>query len=293
MKKLHKKVQICVICGSKQLHIFSYKDFHYYRCTKCELVSTYPLADIIATEKHYASRYKKGNYQLLRRFSKQYLSVYGQFVAILENKLTEQNRNMKGIKVLDVGCFTGDFLKLLQDKQADVYGVELQNEAVKTANKQLHGRVSKADITTYKFSKKKYDIITLLGLVEHVPDPLSLLKSSYKLLNKNGIIMIQTPNSGSFLAKTMRKFWPPFSPVEHVHLFSRKSLEEALKKQGFRDITFTPHRKRLPIGYVYNMFNNFGPEFYSLLKPLDASLNNSNIVLPFYIGEMIVTAVKK
>ena len=105
--------------------------------------------------------------------------------------------------------------------------------------------------------------------------------------------MIQTPNSGSFLAKIMQKYWPPYTPIEHVHLFSREGLEETLKKNGFENITFRSHWKKLPVGYVYNMFSNFGPEFYNLFKPLNTFLSQSDNIMPFYIGEMIITASKK
>jgi 2-polyprenyl-3-methyl-5-hydroxy-6-metoxy-1,4-benzoquinol methylase len=287
------KKQTCVICGKKQDLIFSYRSFHYYRCQNCQLVSTYPLVNALGTKQHYAEKYKKGNYQLLRKYAPQYASsVYAQFVKILEQKLKEKNQTLANKKVLDVGCFTGDFLKLLKQKKADVYGVELQKEAVEIANKKFPGRIYRADVTTFKFPQKKYDIITLLGLIEHVPDPLPLIKRSYQLLNKNGILMIQTPNSGSFLAKTMQKYWPPYTPIEHIHLFSRHGLENTLRKNKFTDVSFQAHWKKLPIGYVYNMFNNFGPEFYQLFKPMDHVLNKSNNVMPFYVGEMIITASK-
>jgi 2-polyprenyl-3-methyl-5-hydroxy-6-metoxy-1,4-benzoquinol methylase len=288
------KKQTCVICGKRQNLIFSYRNFHYYRCQNCQLVSTYPLVTALGTEQHYAEKYKKGNYQLLRKYAPQYsASVYTQFVKILEQKLKEKNETLANKKVLDIGCFTGDFLKLLKQKKADVYGVELQKEAVQIANKKFPGKIYQADVTSFKFPQKKYDIVTLLGLIEHVPDPLPLIKRSYQLLNKNGILMIQTPNSASFLAKTMQKYWPPYTPIEHVHLFSRDGLENTLKKNGFEDISFKPHWKKLPIGYVYNMFNNFGPEFYHLFKPMNHVLSKSNKVMPFYIGEMIITASKK
>jgi SAM-dependent methyltransferase len=283
----------CVACKKRQNFEFTYRNFHYYRCSKCKLVSTYPLVTLRETEAHYAKKYKTGNYQLLRKYSPQYSAVYSQFVKVLENKLKSQNQTLVNKKVLDIGCFTGDFLKLLQQRHADVYGVELQKQAVQIANKKLPGRIYQADITTFKFPQKKYDIITLLGLIEHVPDPLSLIQRSHQLLNRSGTLMIQTPNSTSFLANMMRKYWPPYTPIEHIHLFGREGLEQLLKKQGFRDISFQSHVKKLPIGYVYNMFNSFGPEFYSLFKPIDKMINNSKKVLPFYIGEMIITASKK
>jgi hypothetical protein len=145
---------------------------------------------------------------------------------------------------------------------------------------------------TYDFPQNKYDIITMLGLVEHVTDPYKLIKRSYQLLKKDGMLMIQTPNSTSLLAKTMGKFWPPYSPIEHIHLFSRKSLELALLNAGFKDISYQSHVKKLPVGYVYNMLNNFGPEIHALLKPVDIILDSSRLKFPFYIGEMIVTATK-
>ncbi len=283
----------CVVCKKQQYFEFTYKNFYYFRCRNCQLVSTYPLVTLTETEEHYAKKYKKGNYQLLRKYAPQYSSVYAEFVDILEKQLKTRNQTLIHKKVLDVGCFTGDFLKLIAQKKAEVYGVELQKQAVEIASKKFPGRIYQADVTTFKFPQKKYDIITLLGLIEHVPNPLSLIKRSHQLLNKNGILMIQTPNSSSFLAKIMKKYWPPYTPIEHIHLFSREGLEKALKKEGFSNITFTPHRKKLPIGYVYNMFNNFGPEFYSLFKPMDKMFNNSKKVLPFYIGEMIITASKK
>lgn len=288
-----KKYNKCIICKGQQNFIFSYQNHQYYRCVQCTNVSTYPIPDLTTITAHYKKKFESGNYKLLQVYKSQYLSIYKQLMSILEEELMKRDMQLQNKKVLDIGCFTGDFLQLLQQKNADVYGVELQKDAVRIANKKLPGRIYQADIMSFKFPQKNYDIITLLGLIEHVSDPAKLIKRSYELLNKNGVIMIQTPNSSSFLAKTMKKYWPPYSPIEHIHLFSRKGLENTLTQLGFKEISFRQHRKKLPIGYVYNMFNNFGPEFHKILKPLDKKLNNSNIVLPFYIGEMIITASKK
>jgi len=283
----------CPICEEKQNFSFTYQNFHYYKCSNCGQFSTYPFPTESVIKKHYSSRFKKGNYLLLRKYAKQYSFVYNQFVEILKKRLKNENKTLKNKKILDIGCFTGGFLQLLKSEGSDIYGLELQQEAVEIANKTLNGRVFNANVTTYNFPQKKYDIISLLGLIEHVPHPMELLYRSNELLKKDGLIIIQTPNSSSFLATILGKFWPPFSPVEHIHLFSRKSLELALYKSGFTNLEFVPHWKKLPVGYVYNMFNNFGPEFHFILKPLDKILKDLNIPLPFYIGEMIIVASKK
>jgi 2-polyprenyl-3-methyl-5-hydroxy-6-metoxy-1,4-benzoquinol methylase len=283
----------CIICGGEQKSLFNYKHFHYYRCQKCQQVSTYPLPNNTMIKKHYADKFREGNYQLLRKYSEQYKIVYAYFVKLLKEQCEQQNTTLKNKKILDIGCFTGEFLELMQQQGADVHGLELQPEAVKIANKKMPGRVYEADVMSYKFSQKKYDIITLFGLVEHVTNPMQLLERCYNLLSKDGIIMVQTPNSSSLLARSMKKYWPPFSPIEHIHLFSRKSLEYALHNAGFENLHFRAHQKKLPVGYVYNMLNNFGPEFHKVLKPIESIVTNSRTVLPFYVGEMIIIGTKK
>jgi SAM-dependent methyltransferase len=194
------------------------------------------------------------------------------------------------MKVLDIGCFTGDFLQILHENGADVYGVELQTQAVAIANQKLSGRVIQADVYGNDYPQIEFDFIPMLGVIEHVIDPIKLLDRATELLASKGWLMIQTPNSNSFLARILQKYWPPYAPVEHIHLFSRKSLELSLTERGYETVVFMPHWKRLPISYIYNMLRNFGSEFYCLTSPLYKIMPNfiKNIVLPFYVGEMII-----
>jgi 2-polyprenyl-3-methyl-5-hydroxy-6-metoxy-1,4-benzoquinol methylase len=288
-------VKICPVCLKQQKIAFEYQGFRYYRCITCGMVSTYPFPDSAALDLHYAKKFKKGNYQLLQSYVQPYNRVYNDFIDILDLVLGRDNKKFNGLKVLDVGCFTGVFLELLKNqKNADVYGVELQSEAVAIANQKLPGRIFKTDILAGDFPDTKFDVITLLGVVEHVVDPISLFKRSCGFLNPGGVLMIQTPNAGSLFARLLGKWWPPYAPVEHIHYFTKKSLIFTLRNLGFEIVYFKPHWKKLPVSYVFQMFQNFGPEFYRLFKPfydiLPACI--TDMVLPFYAGEMIVVAKK-
>jgi SAM-dependent methyltransferase len=246
-------------------------------------------------EAHYAKKFREGNYALLRTYSEQYLSVYQGFVKVLERKLRSYSLTLGGLTVLDIGCFTGEFLGLLKDKGvAGSYGLELQPEAVEIASKRLPGCIFQADVFSKDFPAVPCDVITLLGVIEHVIEPVRLLRRAYDLLNQGGVLMLQTPNSASLLAHVMGKFWPPYAPVEHIHLFSKKALHRVLDDMGLVDITFYPHWKKLPIGYVYHMLQHFGPELHSISLPFFKLLPHfvTNLPLPFYAGEMIVTAQK-
>ena len=260
---------------------------------QCGTVSTYPIPDAATIKAHYAKAFKDTNYKNARVYADQYLTIFSQLATVLKDRLRETDDSLQGKRVLDIGCFTGEFLALLKKEGADVYGLELQPEAVRIANEKLPGRIFQADVSTHRFPQTKYDIVTLLGVVEHVPDPRRLLRRSAALLKRGGLVMVQTPNSSSLLAKALDRFWPPYAPVEHIHLFSKRGLDVALADAGFERIWFQSHWKRLPVGYVYDQFQVFGPEFRTLLKPFDTLLRSSRLVLPLYVGEMIMVARKQ
>jgi 2-polyprenyl-3-methyl-5-hydroxy-6-metoxy-1,4-benzoquinol methylase len=274
--------------------MFEYRSYHYYRCPKCSHVTTYPTPDKNTVFEHYNKKFNEGNYQLLRDFSQEYRKIYEYFVEIMDRGLSTAGLNWAGLKVLDVGCFTGEFLQLLQEHGADVYGLELQGRAVEIANRKLGGRVFQVDIDRADFPQMSFDVISLLGVIEHVVDPIRLLLRAQELLRLGGLLLIQTPNSGSFLARAMRRLWPPYAPVEHIHLFSRQSLTLALHQMGFTEIMYEAHWKKLPVDYVFNMLQNYGPEFHRLIKPVYTRLPEqlTRVSLTFYVGEMLVIAHK-
>jgi SAM-dependent methyltransferase len=280
----------CLVCKDPQQRIFKYQGYEYWRCIKCGLVSTLPFPKPQAIEDHYREKFNQGNYKLLRRYATKYKSVYRGMAQIIREAYKQTS--LKNKTVLDIGCFTGEFLEIMQEYKTKVYGVELQAEAVKNANQKFPGKIIKADVLSTDFPKLTFDIVTMLGLVEHLVNPQTMIKKAYQLLKPNGLVMIQTPNSNSVFAQVAGRWWPPYTPVEHIHLFSRKSLERLLTQNGFKNIQFRTHWKSLPVAYVYANMQNFSPELYRLLKPLDVLISKFQLAIPFYGGEMIVTARK-
>jgi len=191
---------------------------------------------------------------------------------------------------LDVGCFTGDLIKLLLAKGADAYGLELQSDAVRLAERDLPGRVFQADVHGTTFPPGPYEAITIMQVIEHVIDPAELLRRARSLLVPNGRLLLQTPDSSSIIAYATASHWPLLAPVEHIHLFSREAMRRLLHACGFTNVQFRRHIKRLPVGYVYEMLSNYGPEWRRLFRPIHLLFGDT--VLPFYVGEMFVSAVR-
>jgi 2-polyprenyl-3-methyl-5-hydroxy-6-metoxy-1,4-benzoquinol methylase len=285
----------CVLCNNHQEKEFDRLGFEYFRCKECGLVSTYPFPDHAAIEDHYKRKFEEGNYQLIQKYMKNYLNIYIGFTKLLKKHLKRKNQQIAGKKVLDIGCFTGNFLRILKDQGADVYGLELQAEAVQIANQSLNGRVYKADLLKNDFPQIEYDVITMLGLIEHVTDPIAFIKRAVALLKNDGLLMIQTPDSASWLARISGKHWPPYAPIEHIHLFSKKSLRNVLRDLGFTQIKFYRHVKFLPVDYVYQNLRNFGPEFHRFFGGTYKLTPNfiKQLSLPFYAGEIVTVASRE
>jgi len=108
--------------------------------------------------------------------------------------------DLKGKKLLDVGCGGGILSESMAREGAHVTAIDQGEKVIKIA--QLHNLESKLDINYkqlniedfYIKNKNKFDVITCLEMLEHVPDPLSIVRACKSLLKPNGRIFFSTIN---------------------------------------------------------------------------------------------------
>ncbi len=123
-------------------------------------------------------------------------------------------------KILDLGCGGGILAESLAKRGGDVTGFDISKKLIKTAQesakkKNLHIDYNVGNLKKIISMKKKYDIIISLEVIEHVPNYILFLKSIFKILNKNGIIIISTINRNFisyfftiFIAENLLKLVP-------------------------------------------------------------------------------------
>lgn len=281
----------CIICGSgREVRKFTYSAADFYECAECGLIRTLPFPTSACIREHYRAKFESGNYKALLSNMEMYADIYKSYIKLLKTYFGP----LQGKKILDVGCFTGDFLDLAQKDGAITWGIELQQEAFKIACRKHPGRIMNCDFDEVVFNEK-FDIVSMFGVIEHLTNPEVLLEKATGWLKGDGIVIIQTPNTGSVLANLLNKYWPPFVPVEHIHYFSERNITMLLEKYNFAVIKIKPHFKRLSVDYVYSMLRNFGPEFHALLTPFFKILPSSSKSwkMIFYAGEMIVLAAHR
>ena len=133
----------------------------------------------------------------------------------------------KNKSVLDYGCGSGDFVKYLRKKSINAYGYDPNAE---------FNAIEETNFLTNRetWKNKKYDIIVLWHVLEHVHNPFFLIQLLKKRLNKKGKIFVAIPNFKSFDSKYYGKYWAGYDTPRHLWHFSRKSIHLIAKKYNFK-----------------------------------------------------------
>ena len=89
--------------------------------------------------------------------------------------------------------------------------------------------------------------MTLWDVLEHTPDPKSEVREAHRLLNDEGLLVINYPDIGSWIARVMGRSWVFLLDV-HLYYFTRATIRKLLEDAGFEVVRIRPHFQRLALG---------------------------------------------
>ncbi|MCD2450814.1 class I SAM-dependent methyltransferase [Methylicorpusculum oleiharenae] len=170
------------------------------------------------------------------------------------NDLTE--RNLHWIKtllkyrtppanVLELGCSHGSFVSLLRQAGYDASGVEMSPWVVDFGQKTFDIPIFVGPVENLDITPGSLDVIVLMDVLEHLPDPSATMAHCLKLLKPDGLLLIQTPQFREeidylALVETKGRFLEMLIPEEHIYLFSKHSATRLFQKLGAEYIQFEP-----------------------------------------------------
>lgn len=143
-------------------------------------------------------------------------------------------------KILDVGCASGWFLKMMINKFPECrgYGVDVYKNAVYFGRENypnLDLRV--ADAHRLPFSNEYFDVVVCNEVLEHVVDPIKVLLEMRRVVKKEGLIVVEM-DSGSWLFRTIWGCWTYLKGKvwhdAHIQVFDTKMLKETIERAGLR-----------------------------------------------------------
>ncbi len=172
----------------------------------------------------------------------------GAFVTMLSpNNAQRIRRESRGLgavrqgsrRLLDVGCGNGAFLSLARQLGWDGYGIDSDTTATAVASK--HGQMLGSRIQDIEDSYSGFfDAVTLSHVIEHVHEPLGVLRSCYRVLRPGGFLWLETPNCHSVGYALFGRHWRGLECPRHLTLFHLRALHSCLSEAGFVRIETNP-----------------------------------------------------
>lgn len=158
-------------------------------------------------------------------------------------------------RLLDVGAHAGRFLRIANRRGWTSEGIELNPQTCAYASRSAGVVVHQGNVHTLETAGRRFDTITMTDVLEHVPDPVAVLRRVHALLDEGGWVAIKVPNGPAQRLKERLKSWllPRYRPsladnLVHVNHFSAASLRLALSVAGFAGTTITVGAPELPAG---------------------------------------------
>lgn len=249
------------------------------RCDQCKLVRTLEVIDDQQLSKLYTnSRFTYKNLTLNLR------SSYGRILREAA-KYSSQKESF-----LEIGCGNGFMLEeALRIGFKKVSGIEPSRDAILRANKNIRKSIKQDILRSRIYSENSFDMIVAFQVFDHIPDPNQFLKICLTLLRSKGILMLMNHDVEAIPAKLLREK-SPIIDIEHTYLYSQKTIQRILTKNGFSIIKIYGPPAVFSIRYFLRLL----PLPIYIKKAIERSKNNLlNINISIHPGNLAVIARKK
>ena len=250
---------VCNVCKSQDIEVVKQNKridgSDIMRCKACELRFVHPLPDFSVLAETYDGLYASREQHNKIDFHKQSITrkAFSGYIGELKRLGKEGT-----LSVADVGGGLGYYSEAAQHHGLDVTSIEMDPQSSKFASEVLGVKQTFCGATEQfiEQSNKRFDVVFMRHVIEHVPDPSGLMENIAKLLNDNGILVIETPNNLSieimlrptrllFFLKYYKKHYKNITlfdiytqklyalrPPNHIYAFRATNLQRLCQKHG-------------------------------------------------------------
>lgn len=227
------------------------------RCECCGLV--YLDLDVSAEEmrQFYSKEYFSGGED--RRGYADYVGDHETLYLSFRQKLTGIEKRKVPGRLLDIGCATGYFLDVAREHGWEVYGQEVSEFAGGVAAERHGDHVFIGDMDGVQLPPESLDVVTLWDVIEHLDDPVGVLRRARQLLKPDGLVVICTGDIDSLLARLQGRRSRIYNPPQHLYYFSRRTLSRTLECAGFRMLEVSDDWKSMTLEYFAYVLSLLNP----------------------------------
>lgn len=226
----------CPLCGnpgiSHKYHIDRYRqEFDVDDCSGCGFIFMNPPFADDTLKDFYTEDYFKGkaDYSYIDEREIKKFSRY-----VWDRRIEVVHSYVSGGNFLDVGCSFGGLLESAA-KYYKPFGIELSDYAFPHLRELFGENIHHGTLNDHRFDNNFFSAITMIELIEHLPDPVYAVNECFKILRPGGVLVVQTANMNGEQAKNLGADYEYFMPG-HLSYFTAENLTMLLKSAGFRKV---------------------------------------------------------
>ena len=257
-----------------------YMNYKLLHCPNCDVVYACESPD----GSEISNAYHRAAYDS-RAEAIQAAEVYEQALKPFLTRLPDRNG------ALDIGTGTGVFLQRMRANGfSEVVGVEPSRAAIDAAEMDIKSSIREGIFSAVDFKTSSFSLISCFMTLEHVSDPTVLVRECFRLLKPGGIMAVVVHDWRAWNNRLLGRF-TPIIDIEHLQLFSKRSIVELYRRSGFVDIDCRSFWNRYRIDY----WNRLLPMSLFLKRCAEFTLAKTGIgrlCLPLNVGNLMVVAKK-
>jgi SAM-dependent methyltransferase len=221
-------LRACAVCGGTAFDVWGRQgEYSILKCGACGLGVTSPFP-----EAGQAGELNRTTYS-----GEQRAAVYAVREKELEARYGGYLARIKRFRpagaLLDVGCSIGLFMKAARQEGFAVTGVELNGDCAVYGRGKFGLDIRASALQVAGFPDGAFDIVTLFDVLEHAPEPRGLLAAVNRVLKSGGLLVVQSPNLDSYMARLMKENWRWLTPPDHLYHFTPGAMRRLIEAQGF------------------------------------------------------------
>ncbi|HEY7117077.1 MAG TPA: class I SAM-dependent methyltransferase [Tepidisphaeraceae bacterium] len=244
----------CPLCHASSTPCFMAGGYRMYRCSACRAAFVHPMPDDAALKRFYDDFHRSANQggwydEIEDRMREDFPAK----VALAQRAM---GRAGASGRLIDVGCGKGFFVKACADAGIDAIGVDLSETGVNFAKEQLKVNALHGSLHDLKPTLGTFDVATFWATIEHLADPVGMLRDIFDILKPGGRLLCDTGIGDDWLDRLLPGVAQWYDPPQHLFVFSRGGMMRAMEAAGFSVAHLDPAFDRTPARRIIRKLRN-------------------------------------
>ncbi len=191
--------------------------------------------------------------------------------------------------LLDIGTAAGAFVAAAKKHGWAAEGCEPNRWLAAWGARHYGIRIQQGSLLEQSYTPGTFDVVTLWDVIEHTLDPREVLERCRVLLKPGGILVVNYPDIGSWIARVMGRRWLFLTSV-HLYYFERETMGSLLESTGFRVEKVRPHVQRLELDYILMRGGILSERLSGLARSIASAVRLGRAQVPYWLGQTFMVA---